>query len=104
MHESGEGDADNNALLLRQLAGLPAERRTARFVCAVALADPLGRVVLTASDSVEGRILTEPRGHGGLDMTRFSLWKRWERRPASFRRRKNTGSAIAGRPCGEWRR
>ncbi|MGD0770699.1 MAG: RdgB/HAM1 family non-canonical purine NTP pyrophosphatase [Tepidisphaeraceae bacterium] len=66
MHKAGEGDADNNALLLRQLAGLPAERRTARFVCAVALADPRGRVVLTASDSVEGRILAEPRGHGGF--------------------------------------
>jgi len=32
----------------------------------VALADPLGRVVLTAGDSVEGRILTEPRGAGGF--------------------------------------
>ena len=66
MHEAGNGDADNNALLLRQLAGLPAERRTARFVCSLALADPLGRVMLTASDSVEGRILTEPRGRGGF--------------------------------------
>ena len=66
MHEAGHGDLDNNALLLRQLAGLPAERRTARFVCSLALADPLGRVMLTASDSVEGRILTEPRGCGGF--------------------------------------
>jgi XTP/dITP diphosphohydrolase len=66
MHEAGAGDAANNALLLRQLGGLPAQRRRARFVCAVALADPRGRVVLTASDSVEGRILTEPRGNGGF--------------------------------------
>jgi len=66
MHEAGHGDLDNNALLLRQLAGLPAERRTSRFVCSLALADPLGRVMLTASDSVEGRILTEPRGCGGF--------------------------------------
>lgn len=66
MHNAGAGDWDNNALLLRQLAALPAQRRTARFMCAVALAEPRGRVVLTASDSVEGRILTEPRGSGGF--------------------------------------
>jgi XTP/dITP diphosphohydrolase len=65
-HDAGAGDADNNALLLRQLAAVPAERRSARFVCCLALADPDGRVVLTASDVVEGRILTEPRGAGGF--------------------------------------
>lgn len=66
MHKSGQGDVDNNALLIRQLAGVGAEGRTARFVCALALADGQGRVVLTASDRVEGRILTEPRGGGGF--------------------------------------
>lgn len=66
MHEAGKGDADNNALLIRQLAQVPAERRTARFICALALADSKGRLVLTASGSVEGRILTNPRGGGGF--------------------------------------
>ena len=66
MHDAGKGDADNNALLIRQLAQAPAERRTARFICALALADPQGRVILTASGSVEGRILTRPRGGGGF--------------------------------------
>jgi XTP/dITP diphosphohydrolase len=65
-HHAGSGDSDNNALLLRQLAGIPPDRRSARFVCSLALADPQGRVVLTASDVVEGRILTEPRGGGGF--------------------------------------
>jgi XTP/dITP diphosphohydrolase len=65
-HQAGAGDSDNNALLLRQLAETPADRRTARFVCSLALADPAGRIVLTASDTVEGRILTEPRGGGGF--------------------------------------
>jgi XTP/dITP diphosphohydrolase len=65
-HQAGAGDSDNNALLLHQLAEIPAERRSARFVCSLALADPLGRVVLTAGDTVEGRILTEPRGSGGF--------------------------------------
>ncbi len=65
-HQAGAGDSDNNALLLRQLAEIPAERRSARFVCSLALADPAGRVILTASDTVEGQILTEPRGEGGF--------------------------------------
>src|ERR1700722_8218406 len=64
MHKAGQGDADNNVLLIRQLADVRAERRTARFICALALADPQGRVNLTASGKVEGWILTEPRGGG----------------------------------------
>jgi len=66
MHKSGQGDADNNALLVRQLADVPVEGRSARFVCALALADAQGRIVLTASGRVEGRILLEPRGSGGF--------------------------------------
>ena len=66
MHEAGVGDAANNALLLRQLSEVPAEGRSARFVCSLALADPEGRVMLTASDSVEGRIIVESRGRGGF--------------------------------------
>ncbi len=37
-----ERDAANNALLLRELASVPAEHRTARFVCVMALAVPGG--------------------------------------------------------------
>src|SRR3954465_15051348 len=57
LHGSGKGDADNNALLLKQTAAIPAERRSARFVCVLALADPQGRVILTARDTVEGRLI-----------------------------------------------
>lgn len=66
VHGAGRGDADNNALLLRQLDGVEEGRRTARFVCVLALADPEGRVILTARDAVEGRVLREPRGKGGF--------------------------------------
>ncbi|MGA3066327.1 MAG: RdgB/HAM1 family non-canonical purine NTP pyrophosphatase [Tepidisphaeraceae bacterium] len=66
LNNAGEGDADNNSLLVRQLAGVPESRRTARFVCVLALAEPGGKVVLTAMDSVEGRILWEPRGGNGF--------------------------------------
>ncbi|MDB5328627.1 MAG: non-canonical purine pyrophosphatase, rdgB/HAM1 family [Phycisphaerales bacterium] len=59
-------DADNNALLLKQLDAVPDEARTARFVCVLALADEKGRIILTARDTVEGRIIREPRGTNGF--------------------------------------
>jgi XTP/dITP diphosphohydrolase len=54
-------DVANNALLLERLAGVPHARRTARFVCAVAVADPTG-VLWEGAGYVEGRIATEERG------------------------------------------
>jgi XTP/dITP diphosphohydrolase len=63
---AGKGDADNNATLLRQLAGVPDNLRAARFVCVLALADREGRIILTARDTVEGRILRQARGANGF--------------------------------------
>lgn len=63
---TGKGDADNNATLLRQMADVPDEQRTARFVCVLALADPQGRIILTARDTMDGRILHGPRGTNGF--------------------------------------
>jgi XTP/dITP diphosphohydrolase len=48
-----------------QLVGVPPSNRTARFVCAVALADK-GHVVFEARGTVEGLIAPEPRGTGGF--------------------------------------
>lgn len=66
MNQAGKGDSDNNTLLLRQLAATPDSHRTARFVCVLALADPQGCVALTARETVEGRIIHEPRGDNGF--------------------------------------
>ena len=66
LHHAGKGDADNNRLLLNQLSSVSDERRTARFVCVLALSDPKGKIILTAEDSVEGRILREGRGAHGF--------------------------------------
>jgi XTP/dITP diphosphohydrolase len=63
---AGEGDAANNALLLRRLESVPDDRRQARFVCALALADPKGRIAMTSFGAVAGRILREPRGSNGF--------------------------------------
>ena len=58
-------DAANNARLLAALAQVPDDRRGARFVCHVALAAS-GRVLIEATDTVEGMILREPRGRNGF--------------------------------------
>jgi len=55
----------NNARLLRELANIPAEDRTARFVCAIAAARD-GATLATFSGEAEGVILRAPRGSGGF--------------------------------------
>jgi XTP/dITP diphosphohydrolase len=65
-------DADNNAKLLRELRGLPAERRGARYVCALALALPDrtgprgGLPLVFRRGTCRGRIADEERGSGGF--------------------------------------
>ncbi len=61
----GHNDADNNALLIRNLAAIPPEARTARFVSTIALCLPDGRE-FTVRGETEGLILDTPRGAGGF--------------------------------------
>lgn len=58
-------DAANNRKLVAALAGVPEERRTARFRCAMAFAH-IGQVVLEASGTFEGRIIDAARGTNGF--------------------------------------
>ncbi len=57
--------ADNRKKLLEALADLPDEKRGARFVCTVALADPEGSVDVVVGHC-EGRITRSEVGHGGF--------------------------------------
>ncbi len=59
-------DQSNNRLLLARLGDTPLDRRTARFVCHVAVSDPAGQIVLESEGSCRGRILFEPRGSAGF--------------------------------------
>ena len=59
----GAGDADNNRLLIERLRGV--SDRSARYVCAIALAEG-GRLLRTFRAEVEGRIIDEPRGTNGF--------------------------------------
>ena len=64
-------DPENNAKLLRELDGVPAGRRGARYVCVLALAIPDGSApggvrVVSRRGSCRGRIAAAPRGTGGF--------------------------------------
>ena len=78
-------DASNNELLLRELAGLPAERRGARYVCVLALALPGemgprgGLRILVRRGTCRGRIATELRGDGGFGYD--PLFEPWSEPP-----------------------
>lgn len=54
-----------NKNLIDRLAGVPAENRTARFVCAIAAVLPDGKT-FTSRGTIEGIIGTEERGEGGF--------------------------------------
>ncbi|OUO90396.1 non-canonical purine NTP pyrophosphatase, RdgB/HAM1 family [Gordonibacter sp. An230] len=58
-------DAANNAKLLSELAGVPDEKRTARFVCTLVFIDEDGSETV-ACGAVEGRIGHEGRGEHGF--------------------------------------
>lgn len=58
-------DAANNRHLLERLAGVPPERRSARYRCAVAAVADACEPFLTEG-TVEGRIAETPRGTGGF--------------------------------------
>ena len=58
-------DAANNAKLLEGLAGVEDSRRTARFICHLALAEGQ-RVIVETFDTFEGFIARQPSGSNGF--------------------------------------
>lgn len=60
-----QDDEKNNAKLLKALEGLPKEKRTARFVSAVAVVFPNG-TEFTVRGACEGYIATEKQGENGF--------------------------------------
>lgn len=58
-------DRANNAKLIAMLKDVPLPKRTARFRCAVVIADG-NETVASAEGKIEGLIIDEPRGTGGF--------------------------------------
>ncbi|MCA9634025.1 MAG: RdgB/HAM1 family non-canonical purine NTP pyrophosphatase [Myxococcales bacterium] len=61
-----EKDQANNKKLLGALVNIPMEQRTARFVCAMCVADPDGSIVAETQGRYEGLVADGPRGSGGF--------------------------------------
>ncbi len=60
----GNTDADRIGRLLRELGDT--KNRQAQFICAVAVANPQGEIVLQSEGICKGEILYEIRGEGGF--------------------------------------
>jgi XTP/dITP diphosphohydrolase len=65
LHSGAKIDERNNALLVSLMVQRPFEPHTARYHCALALARD-GEVLAIAEGTVEGRIVTTPRGTRGF--------------------------------------
>jgi XTP/dITP diphosphohydrolase len=63
--DANTDDSANNARVLRELRGIPAEKCTARFVCVLAAARD-GATLATFRGTAEGIILDAPRGTNGF--------------------------------------
>ena len=61
----GATDADLCRKVLAELEGVPEDKRSARFRCAIAVARP-GEVLFTVESRCEGRINGEMKGAGGF--------------------------------------
>ncbi len=59
-------DESNNLQVLDQLGDTPLPRRTAQFICHVALADPAGEIQAQSEAACRGRIIFKPRGGEGF--------------------------------------
>jgi XTP/dITP diphosphohydrolase len=63
--DTNTDDEANNARVLRELQNIPAEKRTARFVCVLAAARD-GKTLATFRGTAEGVIVDMPRGKNGF--------------------------------------
>ena len=54
-----------NNHILHEMENVPEQQRTARFVCAIAAVFPNGKII-TAQDTIEGRIAFESKGTNGF--------------------------------------
>jgi XTP/dITP diphosphohydrolase len=71
--------------MLAELEGVPAERRTARYRCVIAMVSAADdRHPLIATGSWEGRVLEAPRGEGGFGYDPIFLPRGCERTAAEL--------------------
>jgi XTP/dITP diphosphohydrolase len=62
----GLSDPERCEVMLKEMASVPRERRSARFRCLIAIVCPRHHRETTTEGVVEGVLLEAPRGHGGF--------------------------------------
>ena len=67
-------DADNNALLMKNMENVPDEKRTAQFVSCVAIASPFKPTQIVRGEC-PGTILHEAHGEGGFGYDPYFLYE-----------------------------
>jgi XTP/dITP diphosphohydrolase len=72
-------DESNNAKLMSELSAVPEERRDARYVCNVALADRSGAIRLQVEAYCRGRMIREPQGTNGFGYDPYFLIREYHR-------------------------
>ncbi|MEZ6044723.1 MAG: non-canonical purine NTP pyrophosphatase [Planctomycetaceae bacterium] len=72
---SGEAatDAQNNEKLIQELQNVNEEKRSAHYVCHVAVSDPQGNIRLSIEATCHGRITREPHGTNGFGYDPYFL-------------------------------
>ena len=91
-----------NAKLIERLEGVPDEKRTARFVCAIAAAFPDGSMK-TVRAAMEGRIGYKESGETASAMTLFFIFRNMVVLLRKFPWKKKIRSATGERHCGQLR-
>jgi len=76
--------AENRALLMTELRGIPHSQRTARFVCHLTVADPQARIVASAVGSCPGIIVDTPQGTGGFGYDTLFLMPEFQKTMAEL--------------------
>ncbi|MEA4939081.1 MAG: RdgB/HAM1 family non-canonical purine NTP pyrophosphatase [Christensenella sp.] len=74
----GHNDANNNAKLMQDMAGVPWDKRTCRFASAVALARQ-GKETICVLGTVEGILLNEARGSNGFGYDPYFYYPPFDR-------------------------
>ena len=108
---AGQGASDQANLdkLLAELAGVPPDRRTARFRCTAVLVDPSwgsgglkpsppeSKVEWHAEAAWEGRLLDAPRGSGGFGYDPVFVPDGWDRTSAEVDQATKDAASHRGR-------
>lgn len=97
MGEDTSYDVKNKNLIDR-LDGVPKEKRTARFVCAIAAVLPDGRELVTRQ-TMEGYIGWEPEGENGFGYDPIFIWMNTDAHRQRFLRNRRMRSVTEARHC-----